>query len=228
MNNFKYAISLAQTLYDVTGDQDDLEEIGLVAYNHIGNKNTQLVRALAKVIDGKIQLPCDVGIIEAITYCGPEEWNHVTNTHEFGDRNSFIIENYIEGTKLFKDPYYLSGKFVKYKRAGDNIYVDFPKGIVRILYHRELLDSEGLPSINDKEANAIAAYIAYTLKYKEALKTNNSNVFQIAQNLKQQWLFYCDAARSAEYISQNEVDQILNSMYSFDRKTYGRSFKPIK
>lgn len=37
-NNFHYAISLAQTLYDIEGDDDDLEEIGLVAYNFIGNK----------------------------------------------------------------------------------------------------------------------------------------------------------------------------------------------
>ena len=35
-NNFHYAISLAQTLYDIEGDNDDLEEIGLVAYNFIG------------------------------------------------------------------------------------------------------------------------------------------------------------------------------------------------
>ena len=40
--NFHYAISQAQTLYDVEGDMEDLEEIGLIAYNKIGNKNTIL------------------------------------------------------------------------------------------------------------------------------------------------------------------------------------------
>jgi hypothetical protein len=40
MNNFHYAISLAQMLYDVEGNTDDLEEIGLVAHNFIGNKHT--------------------------------------------------------------------------------------------------------------------------------------------------------------------------------------------
>ena len=39
MNNFKYAISLAQMLYDIDiNDMDTLIEIGLVAYNFIGNK----------------------------------------------------------------------------------------------------------------------------------------------------------------------------------------------
>lgn len=230
MNNFKYAISLAQTLYDITGDQEDLEEIGLVAYNHIGNKNTKLVKQKLEVncIDGSIQLPCDVGLIEAVTYCGPEEWNYTSNIEEFGDKNSFYVENYIEGTKAFTDPYYLSGKFVKYKRVGDKLYTE--KGInkVVILYHKEMLDSDGLPEINDREANAIAAYIAYTMKYKEAIRTNNPNTFQIAKDLKQQWLFYCDAARGAEYLSQNEMDQILNAQYAMGRKTFGRSYKPIK
>jgi hypothetical protein len=41
MNNFKYAITLAQMLYDVElSDMDTLIEIGLIAYNAIGNKNT--------------------------------------------------------------------------------------------------------------------------------------------------------------------------------------------
>ena len=41
LNNFHYAMSLAQTLYDIDGDMEDMEEIGLIAYNHIGNKNTR-------------------------------------------------------------------------------------------------------------------------------------------------------------------------------------------
>jgi hypothetical protein len=42
--NFKYALTLAQTLYDVEGDTDDLIDIGLVAYDFIGNKETQLYK----------------------------------------------------------------------------------------------------------------------------------------------------------------------------------------
>jgi hypothetical protein len=47
-----------------------------------------------------------------------------------------------------------------------------------------VLDEEGLPEINDKEANAIALYIAYVNKYKEAIKTNNKNLMQMALDLK--------------------------------------------
>ncbi len=229
MNNFHYAISLAQTLYGIEGDNDDLEEIGLVAYHFIGNKNTRLYKAILDVncIDGTVQLPCNVDIIEAVTYCGPEDWGYTSNTKEFGDPESLYAENYIEGLKAFKDPFYVSGKFVKYKRVGDVLYVDKGLGKVQILYHGILLDDDGLPEINDKEAIAIAEYIAYASKYKEALRTNNQNLLVIAQNLKKSWLLHCDAARVPEYVSQEEMDKILNVQSSWGRKFYNRSFKPI-
>lgn len=226
--NFHYAISLAQTLYDVEGNTEDLEEIGLVAYNFIGNKNTQLYRVLLDVNceDGSVQLPCGVDIIEAVTYCGLEDWNYTSNTKEYGDKASLYTEQYIEYEKAFLDPLYLSGKFVKYRRAGDKLYVNKGLGKVLVLYHGEILDKDGLPEINDKEAIAIAEYIAYTIKYKEAIKTNNKYVLQQAQDLRQQWLFHCDAARVPQYVNQNEMDSILDAQSAWGRKMYGKSFKP--
>lgn len=226
--NFHYAITLAQTLYDVEGDTEDLEEIGLVAYNFIGNKNTQLHKKLLDVNceDGSVQLPCGVDIIESVTYCGMEDWNHTSNIKEHGDVQSLYTESYIESQKAFLDPYYISGKFVKYKRVGDKLYVNRGLSKVIVLYHGEILDSDGLPEINDKEAIAIAEYIAYVIKYKEAIKTNNKYVLQQAQDLRQQWLFHCDAARVPEYVSQNEMDSILDAQSAWGRKMYGKSFKP--
>lgn len=229
INDFHYAISLAQMLYDIEGDTDDLEEIGLVAYNFIGNKNTRLYKAILDVNceDGSIQLPCNVDIIEAVTYCGPEDWNYTSNTKEFGDIQSSYTENYIESKKSFLNPLYISGKYVEYKRVGNTLYVNKGIGKVIILYHGILLDEEGLPKINDKEAIAIAEYIAYVYKYKEAIRTNNQNILRMAQELKQQWLFHCDAARVPEYVSQEEMDQILNVQSSWNRKVYNKSYKPI-
>lgn len=226
MNNFHYAISLAQMLYDVEGDIDDLEEIGLIAYNFIGNKNTRLYKTTLDVINGTVKLPCNCDIIEAVTYCG-EDWNYTSNQKNNGDTRSAYIENYIESRKAFSDPFYISGKFVKYKRSGDILYVDKGLPKINILYHGIELDEEGLPTINDKEAIAIAEYIAYTYKYKEAIRTNNKMVLQMAQDLKQQWLFHCDAARVAEYVSQEEMNKILDVQSSWGRKTYGKSYKPI-
>ena len=65
--DFHVAISQAQTLYDVEGDQEDLEEIGLIAYKKIGNKNTILARITLPIIEGIVTLPCDVTYIERIS-----------------------------------------------------------------------------------------------------------------------------------------------------------------
>lgn len=229
MVNFHYAISLAQMLYDIEGDTDDLEEIGLIAYNFIGNKNTRLYKAMLDVdcSDGSVLLPCNCDIIEAVTYCGFEDWNYTSNHKEYGDIQSLYNENYIESQKAYLDPFYIDGKYVKYKRVGDKLYVNKGLGKIQILYHGILLDDEGLPELNDKEAIAIAEYIAYVYKYKEAIRTNNQLILKMAQDLKQQWLFHCDAARVPEYVSQEEMDKILNVQSSWGRKVYNKSYKPV-
>jgi hypothetical protein len=54
------------------------------------------------------------------------------------------------------------------------------------------MDEEGLPMLTDKEAMAIATYIAYYLKYKEGLKTNNTLFINIANSLEDKWRKQCD------------------------------------
>lgn len=229
INNFKYAISLAQMLYDIDiNDMDTLIEIGLVAYNFIGNKNTHLSAEIVNVDQksGLVKLPCKADLIEAITYPNMEDWNYTSNIKNFGDYNSSYVEQYIEKSKQTVDPLYISGKFVKYRREGNYIYVNDKVEQVCILYHTEQLDEDDLPLINDKEAIAIADYIAYTLKYKEALRSNNQSVFQMAQTIKKQWQIHCDAARVPEYITQNEMNDLLEQVSSHNRKVHGRSYKP--
>lgn len=228
-NNFKYAITLAQMLYDIDiNDMDTLIEIGLVAYNFIGNKNTHLQANIVNVDSksGLVKIPCKADLIEAITYPKLEDWSYTSNIKNFGDQNTLNIEQYIEKQKQSIDPLYISGKLVKYRREGNYIYVNEPVEQVCVLYHTEQLDEDDLPIINDKEAVAIADYIAYTVKYKEALRSNNSAVFQMAQTIKRQWLIHCDAARVPEYVTQNEMNDLLDVASSHNRKVHGRSYKP--
>jgi hypothetical protein len=229
MNNFKYAITLAQMLYDVDiNDMDTLIEIGLIAYNFIGNKNTRLSYEIVSVDPrtGIVKLPCKADLVEAITYPNIEDWNYTSNIKNFGDFNSFNVEQYIEKSKQSVDPLYISGRLINYRREGNYIYVTEKVDSVCVLYHTESLDEDDLPLINDKEAVAIADYIAYTVKYKEALRTNNSAVFQMAQTIKKQWQIHCDAARVPEYVSQNEMNDLLEVLSSHNRKVHGRSYKP--
>jgi len=101
-------------------------------------------------------------MIEVATYIGPEDWQYSSDIYNFGDINSSYVEDYIEGQKTFLDPLYQRGKLVKYRREGNYIYVNKGFGHIALLYHKLMADENGLPYINDKEAIAIAEYIAYT------------------------------------------------------------------
>lgn len=229
MNNFRYAITLAQMLYDIDiNDMDTLIEIGLIAHNAIGNKNTSLKVEIVSVDQksGLVKVPCKADLIEAITYPNAEDWSYTSNVKNHGDYNTLNIEQYIEKSKQSVDPLYISGRFVKYRREGNYIYVSDKVEQVCVLYHTEQLDEDDLPLINDKEALAIADYIAYTIKYKEALRSNNQAAFQMAQTIKKQWQIHCDAARVPEYVNQNEMNDLLEVVSSANRKVHGRSFKP--
>lgn len=216
-------------LYDIDiNDMDTLIEIGLIAHSAIGNKNTSLRAEIVSVDQksGLVKVPCKADLIEAITYPNAEDWNYTSNVKNYGDYNTLNIEQYIEKSKQSVDPLYISGRFVKYRREGNYIYVNDKVEQVCVLYHTEQLDEDDLPLINDKEALAIADYIAYTVKYKEALRSNNQAVFQMAQTIKKQWQVHCDAARVPEYVNQNEMNDLLEVMSSANRKVHGRSFKP--
>ena len=229
MNNFKYALSLANTLFGVEGNPSYLEEIGLIAWNLIGNKPSRLYTYSSELNkeDNSIILPCNVVSIEAVTY-NYEDWKYATNKQPNGDYNSQFIENYVETRKVYTHPLYASGKLAYYEHVGDKLYFKKDYGAVNILYHGIILDEDGLPEVSDSEALAIATYLGYTKLYKESIVTRNGNSLQLAQVIQADWLKRCDAARVPDYISQNDMDQVLNAKHNWDRKIFNKSFKPIK
>ena len=96
-----------------------------------------------------------------------------------------------------------------------------------LIYKGVILDEDGLPKVNEKEALAIATYIAFATKQKQGWITNNQNIIQLAQYLYQQWLKYCDSARVPLSIDQNTMNQVLDAKSSWNRKVYNKAYKPI-
>ena len=222
-------MTLMESLYGITIPEDQFEEMGLVAWNLIGNKRYKLYRysTCVKGCQTSIQLPCNADIIEAVT-TSFEDWNSSSNLYPNGDINSAYVEEYIESRKDNKHPLYQGGKFIKYERVGDTLYFAQPYGQINILYKGVVLDEDGLPELTDKEALAIATYCAYVTKFKEGLMTNNKNLIEVADMLKQQWNIRCDQARVTDYINQNEMDQILEAKSNWNRKIHNKSYKPIR
>ena len=234
MNNFHYIGVLLQMTYGIELPEEDYEELGLIAWNHIGNRNRKLYRYSTNInpIDNSITLPCNAldingeNCVELVTI-PYEDWSYVTNYSNHGDQETAYIESAIEGSKYFQGPYYMSGKILKYEKVGDKLYFTHNYGKINILYKGIIFDEDGLPEVSDKEALAIATYIAYVIKFKEGLRTNNGETMKMSQVLNQQWQKQCDQAR-VKQLSQNEMDSILEVSSSWDRKRYGVGYKILR
>lgn len=96
-----------------------------------------------------------------------------------------------------------------------------------MVYHGVIVDDEGLPLINDRELKALAAYCAYVDLYKHSLVRKDANAIQLAAVVKADWLKLASAARIPDYVSQNEMDDILDVKVRWDRKSFSKSHKPI-
>lgn len=234
MNEFTYPFQTAYTqaleLYGVEISEDEFETAGIVAWGRIGNKQTRLYRLSVTPerddrFTWRVDLPCNADLIEAVT-AYPEDADQTSNIYDVKDNT--YIEEYIESGKTSTNVLYQSGGFVKYHREQNSLYFDKPYEKVNILYKGFVADEDGLPFLTEKEVDAIAAFIAYTTDLKAARITRDRNSFELANYMEQTWKRLCSAARVPQSLNQNEMDEILNVAASWDRKRFGKSFKPIR
>lgn len=229
--NFYAGLVQLSQFYGIILQQDDYENIAMHAWDHIGNKDYRVYVQCEEIIDGKVNIPCNADIIEAVLYPW-EDFQHTdgidTWTAALYNRN---VETWIEAWKRPTEPLYHSGTLVNYEEDQDYLYIKdhhMPNKHIIILYKGIHMDDVGLPFLNFKEVDAIAKYCAWIVTQKKAMMTKDQATFQMAQMLNQQWKFAVDDARTPIYLNQNDMDRILNANSSWDRKRYGRSFKPAK
>ncbi len=236
MSEFKYPFQTAYTqareLYGVELNPDEFETIGMIAWGRIGNKQTALyniVIAPTKIGDHlwSIDLPCNADLIEAVT-AEFEDWEKTSNQALTYQSDKGWIEQYIERGKLNMNALYQSGRYIKYRREENRLYFDQLYKKVFILYKGFIADDDGLPFLSEKEVDAIAAFCAFTYDFKAARVTRDRSSMELAMYMEQTWKRLCTRARVPEYINQNEMDEILNVASSWDRKRFGKSFKPLR
>lgn len=226
LSNMNSVYGLCDSLYGITPDENSFEDLALTAWNKISTKHTRLYRYEGKVENNMLELPCNVDEIESVHIPIPDA--QVTSSVSNFPWENIWIEAYIDKFPKFSSPYFNRGKLVKYDEGNGILYFthNYPKVIV--IYHGVLMDDEtDLPLINDKEAIAISTFIAYVSLYKEGIKKKDANIIKLAQALKEDWLRACNAARVSEHLSQNDMDAILDAKNSWNRKSYGKSFKAI-
>ena len=229
---FNSTYSHIKTFYGLELDSDEFETIGLAAWDKINNKRVRKYLYQNKPVkisnsSWYLDLPCNADYIEAVT-AGYEDYDKTSSVDISGGGLKFSTENYIEKYKYNTSSLYVPGKFIKFDQEDNRLYFRDKYDIVNVLYMGYIVDDEGLPSLNSAEMDAVAAYCAYVTYFKKALVNRDSGLAQFAQVLKQEWLKKCTQARIPERISQNDMDEILNASTSWDRKRYGKSFKPVR
>lgn len=227
LSNINAAYDLCETLYGVVPDEDTFEDLALEAWSRIGTKHTRLYRYIGDVKDHKLELPCNVDVIESVHIPLPDA-QVTSNKSNHAWSSNIWVEGYIDHWKFDPNPYWEKGKLIKYDEGDGVLYFSRNYPRVKVVYHGILADDEdGLPLVNDKELRAIASFCAYTSIYKEAIKKKDGNLIKLAQIIKEDWLRNCNAARTPEHLSQNDMDAILDASTRWDRKSYGRSYKPM-
>lgn len=225
LQNFNSVYSLANTLYGTTLNPNNFEDIVLNGWELIGNKHTRLYRYKTNTVDRKIELPCNIDIIESV-HIPWEDAQMTSNITIFPNVANEYYEQYSEAWKWDTNPLYHKGKLLNYKVEGDALLFDRNYDNVVIVYHGIIVDDTGLPLLNDKEVKALATYAAYIDLYKQSLVRKDGNMMQLASVVKLDWLKLCRSARIPDNLSQNEMDAILDVRTRWDRKLYNKSFKP--
>lgn len=229
LSNIQSVYTMVNSIYGLTPNETDFEDIVMDGWQAINCKHTRLYRYIADTDEyGVLDLPCNVDVIESV-HIPINDAQMTSNKTVFNEINTLFIEGYIDAWKRLEDPYWSRGKLVKYDEGDGKLYFSRPYKNVMVVYHGIFVDDEtGLPLITDKELRALTTYVAYVSLYKEGLKKRDSGALQIAQDLYQKWLRQCNAARIPEHFSQNDMDKILDVKTCWNRKAYGKSFKPIQ
>ena len=225
--NINTVYGLVETLYGITPNESNFEDIVMNGWSYINNKHTRLYRYMADADEnGVLDLPCNVDVIESVHIPMPDA-KMTSNKTVFNEINTLFTEGYIDAWKRLEDPYWTRGKLVKYDEGNNQLFFARPYKNIMVVYHGIIADEEtGLPLVTDKEIKALAAYVAYASLYREGIQKRNPDIIQFAQTIYADWLKLCNAARIPEHLSQNEMDSILDVKTRWDRKQYGRSYKP--
>ena len=224
---FYTALTHLKDIHGITMNPDDFETLAWNAWNHIGNKNVKLYRYITKIEDGQVALPCNVDVIESVHSTTEDFYKPENITRE--DYSGLTVESYIEGRKVNQSPLYQRGALLKYELVDNILYFPGNTNIqVVIVYKGIVADDDGLPYLNFKEVEAISNYCAFIYFRKKGMATKDNALIQMSQAIQVEWKRSCDDARTPLTLTQNFMNDLLDVQGNWDRKRFGKSFKPLR
>ena len=233
--NIRAGIAVLKTMYSMHIDEYDYIDIAVDALRDIKNFGTTEYITYATVgKTGKVNIPCNVDIIDAVTtqHMGEKAFSSRVKvlTDEIVGTDTFVLSetimksigrNFTPGLGGYKGPGYIS-----YQLDHHSILVD--KSLagqrIAIAFTGIATDPEGYPLITRKQANALAAISARVLAVRGANRGDKglASMVEYYTNLAGR-LF--QAAAIPEDITDNDTDELLNCKTTFNRKSVNRPSK---
>lgn len=218
------ALAMIEDLFGLDIPKTRFEEYAEYAFREIGT-NIALVKTESTVlVNGYVKLPCDARIIKAVSsdLIVFSKWNAVNIGYDdlksidgfYYYRDGSINNALPEGNYIDYDFIDTDTIKVDERLEGDKVYV---------LMYADYTDPDGWPMVTHKQALAIAWYAAFLHTQRELFRGIQMKVD--FQYVRQEAFRKLAAARVPEYVSDNQMDQILNAKFSFNRKRYNTDFK---
>jgi hypothetical protein len=234
--NIRAGLAVLKTMYSMHIDEYDYIDLAvdlLRDIKHFGT--TEYVTYVTVNAEGKANLPCNVNTIDAVT------------TEHMG-RKAYATRVLVETDGiLHTDQYYLEERiqnglrnniwrpglggltgpgYISYQLECRHITVskEFVDQRIAIAFTGIATDPEGYPLITRKQANALAAVAAKTLCIRGANRGDKAlaSMIQFYTPLAARLI---QAASIPENFSDNELDEVLNCMTTFNKKSVSRPSK---
>lgn len=230
---------LCKRLFELEVDFFDMLELVPLILRKTGSMAIRAKLYKGKVKDHHLELPCDVYGIKHVSSSKPVSWYGGTEVQstalvnyrvdQSGNLGAFnpdatqyelvnpvLVNTYVVNKHVFTQPL---GPMIPFVNDQNKcLRFNFKEIDVDVLYVEMLRDDEGFPKVPEKTLEAIAYYMHYLkVRIDFFKKSATKDQEQTAKGDMEQAVAQ---ARTPSFLSQNEIDDMLNVLTSFNKKRH--------
>jgi hypothetical protein len=228
------ALPLYKRLFKKELDFYDMVEMLPIILRRTGTIATKDFLYKSTITDFKVDLPCNVYAIESVHFSMPYSFykaylgieRNVLKNYDLPDfmdnkTSDEVVEIYEFNKNLINTPL---GKKIDFNNENnDALKFDFNNVEVDIIYIGTVTDKEGVPMVPYKTLEAIC-YFMHFLDVQADFYRQLAPMY-MKQSAEQDSDNALARARTPDFISDNQMDAILNTMTSFNRKKHNRKLR---
>lgn len=222
----------AYQMYALDMTEDDFIEMAYDVWRSIGNIATKIDRYFVQVPeDFIIELPVAVEFIESVTIVNELSIIDSFDSGGSKDRTVFAYQERSNLPNIHESISKSNGKDTNWIMLDNkSIKLTSPDSLSRdvmVVYKCIDTDKDGLPLLNDKEVEAIAAEVTRRDVVRKAFQgvgLKDKSFVTLLQFISGEAARLMTAAKIDEKITDDALNKLLDIQTSWDRKQYGRRF----